>query len=439
MVKVTKVTKAPLKAAARSARTCRKTAPDGGALIEKDEGLALMPGKKRKAESGDVSPAKKAKPETEDFSVFVGNLMSGNSQKEFRKAVLNLLSKHGLEVQDLVLNRVKRRAYVSLTCEEHLKKALDLNGLNVLGRELRVEKAKKDVFRSGKRESDQRTLFLREVPCSAKKEDLKEVFCQAVDIRIPKSLSDAPRGIAYLEFETEAVAEKVMAEKQGAEVKGCPVVLEWTGQKRALSQQTLVVKNLPSDVTKDTLKGTFEKAVAVRLPKIKGALRGFAFVDFGSSEDAKEAMERLNNTEINGSLIVIEMSSKARPGKENPDVDLKSLCVKGLSEKTTTKVLKEAFQGCISARVVMSKESSKRFGFVAFSNEKACRKAKRAMAHCEIDGSKVVLDYAMLTDKRGCRKTFGHKGEQGGDKELQQGKDFKAQGKTRRKKAKLDS
>uniref|UniRef100_A0A8C9V4A5 RRM domain-containing protein n=1 Tax=Scleropages formosus TaxID=113540 RepID=A0A8C9V4A5_SCLFO len=379
----------------------------------------------------------------------------------------------------------RRRAYVSLTCEEHLKKALDLNGLNVLGRELRVEKAKKDVFRSGKRGEtrfprDQRTLFLREVPCSAKKEDLKEVFCQAVDIRIPKSLSDAPRGwvIAYLEFETEAVAEKVMAEKQGAEVKGCPVVLEWTGQKRALSQQTLVVKNLPSDVTKDTLKGTFEKAVAVRLPKIKGALRGcvFAFVDFGSSEDAKEAMERLNNTEINGSLIVIEMSSKARPGKENPGY----LCVKGLSEKTTTKVLKEAFQGCISARVVMSKESSKRFGFVAFSNEKACRKAKRAMAHCEIDGSKVVLDYAMLTDKRGCRKTFGHKGEQGGDKELQQGeavlffylesvvtfcrsqpvsfsqntvgqsrevsepvsvagKDFKAQGKTRRKKAKLDS
>lgn len=42
-----------------------------------------------------------------------------------------------------------------------------------------------------------------------------------------------------------------------------------------------------------------------------------------------------------------------------------------------------------------------RFGFVEFESEENCKAVKEAMEDCEIDGSKVTVDFAKLKSKKG--------------------------------------
>lgn len=117
--------------------------------------------------------------------------------------------------------------------------------------------------------------------------------------------------------------------------------------------KTLVVNNLSYDATEDSLQEVFEKASAIRIPqnnqgRSKGyvgielvggqlsmppchavialpclafslqrcadfhfSIHRYAFVDFATAEDAKEALNSCNNTEIEGRTIRLEFSTPA--------------------------------------------------------------------------------------------------------------------------------
>lgn len=109
----------------------------------------------------------------------------------------------------------------------------------------------------------------------------------------------------------------------------------------------------------------------------------------------------------------------------------KTLIIVGLAEKTNAETLKNAFEGAVSARVAVDKDTgvSKRcvecllfhvffftqfkgllhnilfiflrFGFVDFESEEHCKAVKEAMEDCEIDGSKVTLDFSKNKIKQG--------------------------------------
>uniref|UniRef100_A0A803TVG5 Nucleolin n=1 Tax=Anolis carolinensis TaxID=28377 RepID=A0A803TVG5_ANOCA len=212
--------------------------------------------------------------------------------------------------------------------------------------------------------------------------------------------------MAYIEFKSEAEAEKTLEEKQGLEMSGRAIVIDYTGEK---SQQdtrkggkggqsdskTLVVNNLSYDATEESLQEVFEKASAIRIPQNnQGRPKGFAFVDFATAEDAKEAMNSCNNTEIEGRAIRLEFSTQG--GQNRNQEQSKTLFVKGLSEDTTEETLRESFDGSVGARIVTDREtgSSKGFGFVDFSSAEDAKAAKEAMEDGEIDGNKVTLDFA---------------------------------------------
>jgi RNA recognition motif-containing protein len=82
----------------------------------------------------------------------------------------------------------------------------------------------------------------------------------------------------------------------------------------------LYVGNLPFAVDDAALMelfasvGTVESASAVRDPG-SGRARGFGFVEMASDEEAQRAIERLNNTELEGRTIVV---NEARPKTERP-------------------------------------------------------------------------------------------------------------------------
>ncbi|XP_030289351.1 nucleolin isoform X4 [Sparus aurata] len=372
---------------------------------------------KRKAESKkDTPPAKKAKSEGDGFCLFVGNLNSNKDFEEIKTSLRKFFSKNDLEVADVRLGGSKRFGYVDFASEEDMQKAMELNGKKFMGQELKLDMPRsKDASQDGKKERDARTLFVKNLPFSATVDDLKEVFEDAVEVRLPPGQNGSNRGIAYIEFKTEAEAEKMLEEAQGADVQGRSIMVDYVGDKSqkggrvaatGAACKTLVVNNLAFSATEEVLQSTFEKAVSIRIPQRDGRPKGFAFVEFESTDDAKDALENLNNTDIEGRSIRLEYSQNSgRDGGKGNSGPTKTLFVKGLSEDTTDQTLRDAFDGATAARIVTDRDtgSSKGFGFVDFDNEDDCKAAKEAMDDGEIDGSKVTLDYAKPKGEGGFR------------------------------------
>ncbi|XP_074524644.1 nucleolin [Halichoeres trimaculatus] len=397
---------------------------------DEEEDAPVTPGKRKAETKKDTPPAKKAKSEGEGFCLYIGNLNSNKDFEEIKGSLRKFFTKNDLEVVDVRLGGSKKFGYVDFASEEDLQKALELNGKKIMGQEVKLDKARsKDSSQENKKERDARTLFVKNLPFSATADDLREVFEDAVDVRLPQGQNGSNRGIAYIEFKSEAEAEKMLEEAQGADVQGRSIMVDFVGEKSqkgakiagpgvGAACKTLVVNNLAFSASEEVLQSTFEKAVSIRIPQRDGRPKGFAFLEFESTDDAKEALENLNNTEIEGRSIRLEYSqnSGGRDGGRGNSGPTKTLFVKGLSEDTTDHTLKEAFEGASAARIVTDREtgSSKGFGFVDFDNEDDCKAAKEAMEDGEIDGCKVTLDYAKPKGEGGFRGGRGGGGGFGG-------------------------
>ncbi|XP_071022446.1 nucleolin isoform X1 [Oncorhynchus clarkii lewisi] len=403
---------------------------------DEDEDEAPATPAKRKADNKkETPPAKKAKSESDDtFCLFIGNLNSNKDFDEIKEALAAFFSKKNLEVQDVRLGASKKFGYVEFASAEDMQTAMELNGKKCMGQELKMDKARsKGNSQEEKKDRDARTLFVKNLPFSATEDDLKEVFADAVEIRIPPGQDGSNRGIAYIAFKTEAMADKMLTEAQGADVQGRSIMVDYTGIKSqkggrppaqaAAESKTLIVNNLSYSATEDSLQSAFEGAVSIRVPQNNGRPKGFAFVEFESAEAAKEALDNLNGTEIEGRQIRLEYSqnsgSRDAGGRGGSGGPTKTLFVRGLSGDTTDQSLRDAFDSATGARVVTDRDTgnSKCFGFVDFDSESDCKAAKEAMEGGEIDGSSVNLDYAKPKGDsggfRGGRGGFGGGGRGG--------------------------
>ena len=80
----------------------------------------------------------------------------------------------------------------------------------------------------------------------------------------------------------------------------------------------LFVGSLPYSTTDDELKAHFEQAGTVVSARVitereTGRSKGFGFVEMGSDEDAKKAIDELNGKELSGRALVV---NEARPRED---------------------------------------------------------------------------------------------------------------------------
>ncbi|RLW00693.1 hypothetical protein DV515_00008677 [Chloebia gouldiae] len=391
------------------------------------------PGKRKKEMANKSAPEPKKKKTdgpTSAFTVFVGNLVSTKDFEELKTGLREFFGKKNIEVLDVRIGATRRFGYVDFSSAEDLDKALQMNGKKLMGVEVKLEKAKsKETMKENKKERDARTLFLKNLPYRITEDDIREVFENALEVRIVMNKDGNSKGMAYVEFKTEAEADKALEEKQGTEIEGRAVVIDFTGEKSQQENQkgessTLIVNNLSYAATEETLQEVFKKASSIKVPQNnQGRPKGYAFVDFATAEDAREALNSLNNTEIEGRTIRLEFSSPSwQKGNTNArggggfNQQSKTLFVRGLSEDTTEETLRESFEGSISARIVTDRDtgSSKGFGFVDFSSAEDAKAAKEAMEDGEIDGNKVTLDFAKPKGDFQRGGGFGGRGGRGG-------------------------
>ncbi|XP_006866802.1 PREDICTED: nucleolin, partial [Chrysochloris asiatica] len=331
---------------------------------EEEEPVKEVPGKRKKemAKQKAAPEAKKQKVEavepTTAFNLFVGNLNCNKSAPELKTGLSDLFAKNDLVVMDVRIGMTRKFGYVDFESAEDLEKALELTGLKVFGNEIKLERPK---GKDSKKDRDARTLLAKNLPYKVTQDELKEVFEDALEIRLV-SKDGKSKGIAYLEFKTEADAEKTFEEKQGTEIDGRSISLYYTGEKGQNPEhrggksstwsgesKTLVLSNLSYSATEETLQEVFEKATAIKVPQNQnGKSRGYAFIEFASCEDAKEALNSCNKREIEGRAIRLELQgSRGSPNARSQPS--KTLFVKGLSEDTTEETLKESFDGSVRA------------------------------------------------------------------------------------------
>uniref|UniRef100_A0A8C5W9P2 Nucleolin n=1 Tax=Microcebus murinus TaxID=30608 RepID=A0A8C5W9P2_MICMU len=247
-------------------------------------------------------------------------------------------------------------------------------------------------------------------------EEFERAVIKAAAIRLV-SKDAKSKGIAYIEFKTEADAEKTFEEKQGTEIDGRSISLYYTGEK-GQSQDYRSGKNskwsgesktlVLAGLQQKKLQEVFEKAALIKVPQNQnGKSKGYAFIESASFEDAKEALNSRNKREIEGRAI--RLALQAPRGSPNAGSQ-------GLSEGTTEETLRESLDGSVHAGTVTDREtgSAKGFGFVDFNSEEDAKTAKEAMEDDEMDGNKVTLEWDKRKGEAGFGGRGGGRGGQGG-------------------------
>ncbi|XP_028284370.1 nucleolin-like [Parambassis ranga] len=380
---------------------------------------------KRKTDPApETSPSKKTKLINDGLSLFVGNLNNSKTQEEVKSSLQNYFIEQGVLFQDIRLGRTRKHALIDVVSEMDMTKALKLNGEVILEKPVLItrarvrstDKVKAKAPPLDKKVKDGRCLFLKNVPYNATKKDILKVFRKAVAVRFPGGTEGPSQGIAFVEFKNKITAQKVRQRKQGVKIQGRVLIVSGVGEanmsavtkskaddnkgKAAAPSNILFVRNLPHTVREKDLKNAFQKAVGISIPRSNGKRRGFAFVEFASVADAEKALQASQNIKVCQKEVKVEFSENAKPDKEKVS---KTLIVMGLAERTTADTLKCAFEGALSARVAVDRETgvSKRFGFVEFENEETSKAVKEDMEDCEIDGSKVMVAYAKAKGEKG--------------------------------------
>jgi cold-inducible RNA-binding protein len=87
-----------------------------------------------------------------------------------------------------------------------------------------------------------------------------------------------------------------------------------------MGNSKLYVGNLSFKTTEDELRSHFGQYgsvtdVYVAMDKMTGRPRGFAFVTMGTDDEAKQAAEKVNGTELGGRQLTV---NEARPKEDRP-------------------------------------------------------------------------------------------------------------------------
>nr|CAD1831337.1 unnamed protein product [Ananas comosus var. bracteatus] len=181
----------------------------------------------------------------------------------------------------------------------------------------------------------------------------------------------------------------------------------------AAAARRLYVGNIPRTVTSEELAsifgehGSVEKA-EVMYDKYSGRSRRFAFVTMSSVEDANAAIKKLNDTEIGGRKIKVNVTEKPLATadlsllqvEESTFIDSPhKVYVGNLAKTVTSELLTKFFSEkgkVVSAKVsrVPGTSKSSGFGFVTFSSDEDVEAAISSFNNAVLEGQKIRVNKA---------------------------------------------
>ncbi|KAK6940479.1 RNA recognition motif domain [Dillenia turbinata] len=149
-------------------------------------------------------------------------------------------------------------------------------------------------------------------------------------------------------------------------------------------RRKLFVLNLPWSLTASDIKDLFNQCGTVTDVEIikqkDGTSRGLAFVTMSSAEEAQEAIDKFDSSEVSGKIIRVEFAKRFKTPSPPPLARSISgetrhkLYVSNLAWKATSNNLRELFRTSfkpVSTRVVFDSPSGRSagYGFVSFATK----------------------------------------------------------------------
>jgi len=171
------------------------------------------------------------------------------------------------------------------------------------------------------------------------------------------------------------------------------------------------VNNLAWSIKEEELKEFFSEFGEIEKVKIptrpKGGSKGFGFITFKTNEAAKDAVEKMNNVNLQERRIGVVFSTSVEKKKEQPvgdDEKGNRLVVRQLAWAVTDEQLEEAFaeHGTLTNHKVVKARNgkSKGFGFVVYETPEQAQAAKEAMDGKEIEGRAITVHFSNSTGGR---------------------------------------
>ncbi|XP_058073501.1 small ribosomal subunit protein cS22-like [Magnolia sinica] len=195
-----------------------------------------------------------------------------------------------------------------------------------------------------------------------------------------------------------------------AQVQEAPVS---TRDPSSEAARRLYVGNIPRTVTNEELTRIFEEHASVEkaevmYDKYSGRSRRFAFVTMKTVEDANAAIEKLNDTEIGGRQIKVNVTEKPlQPvdvsllqAEESTFIDSPhKVYVGNLAKTVTSETLSQFFSEkgkVLSAKVsrVPGTSKSSGFGFVSFSSDEDVELAISSFNNSLLEGQQIRVNKA---------------------------------------------
>lgn len=177
-------------------------------------------------------------------------------------------------------------------------------------------------------------LFVRNLSWSVTEQDLYDLFGQSGEVlsaKIPLRREDGkPRGFAFVEMASLSDGQQAIQQLNGYFLQGRDLVVDFQDENRgaghggsgAISSgnnksNKLFVRSLSYSATEHDLESLFQQVgqvVSVKIPTDRdtGEPKGFGFVEMASVDEAEQAIQSLNHTNLGGKSIVIDYQDANR-------------------------------------------------------------------------------------------------------------------------------
>ncbi|KAK9449505.1 uncharacterized protein V1518DRAFT_416180 [Limtongia smithiae] len=335
--------------------------------------------------------------------------------------------------RDAVTRRSLGYAYVNFHNAADGERALEeLNYTHIKGRPCRIMWSQRDP---SLRKTGAGNVFIKNLDPAIDNKALHDTFAAFGNILSCKVAVDEygqSRGYGFVHYETAEAAESAIKHVNGMLMNDKKVFVGHHIAKKDRQSKfsemkanftNVYVKNVDSEVTDDQFRALFEKfgpITSVSLARDdEGKSRGFGFVNFENHLDASQAVDELNESEVNGKKLYVgraqkkhEREEELRKQYEAARIEKMSkyqgvnLYVKNLDDEVDDDKLLEEFSehGTITSAKVMRDEAgkSKGFGFVCFSSPDEATKAVTEMNQRMINGKPL---YVALAQRKEVRKS----------------------------------
>jgi len=334
--------------------------------------------------------------------------------------------------RDAVTRRSLGYAYVNYHNIADGEKALEtLNYTNLKGKSIRIMWSQRDP---SLRKSGEGNIFIKNLDVSIDDKALYDTFSAFGNILSCKIATEngVSKGYGFVHFEHSEDAKNAIKNVNGMLLNNKKVYVGHHIPKKERdakieelrSQYTnIYVKNLDESITDDKLRAAFEKFGKITSLVIQkddeGKSKGFGFINYENHDEAKKAVDEMNDTEFGGKKIYVSRAQKKNEREEELKKQYEkireeklnkyqgvNLYIKNLDESVTDEVLREKFSpfGTITSAKVMCDEKndnkSKGFGFVCFSSPDEATKAVAEMNGFNLNGKQIYVALAQRKDVR---------------------------------------